>query len=155
MIGALPAIRLMIAAALLSPAGDAASAAPQGEITVRDAWVRESTATRTSSSAYFTIENRTNKAVTLVKVSLDDVADAQVHSMADQQGRAVMRPVSALPVPARGSVDLAPGGTHVMLMDIARPLKAGTTVEMTLTFDDGRTRTVRAVVRPLSAMSAR
>jgi hypothetical protein len=75
--------------------------------------------------------------------------------MADQQGRAVMRPLSALHVPARGSIDLAPGGTHVMLMDIARPLKAGTTVEMTLTFDDGRTRTVRAVVRPLSAISAR
>ena len=40
-------------------------------------------------------------------------------------------------------------------MDIARPLQAGTTVAMTLTFDNGWTRTVRAVVRPLSAVSVR
>jgi copper(I)-binding protein len=42
-----------------------------------------------------------------------------------------------------------------MLMDVARPLKVGTIVEMTVTFDDGRTRRIRALVRPLSAMSAR
>jgi len=41
------------------------------------------------------------------------------------------------------------------LTDIARPLAVGRIVEMRLTFDDGGTRTVRAVVRPLSAMSVR
>jgi copper(I)-binding protein len=42
-----------------------------------------------------------------------------------------------------------------MLIDVAGPLRRGTTVEMTLTFDDGQVRKVRAVVRPLSAMSVR
>jgi copper(I)-binding protein len=151
----LQAALLLLAAALSPGAATGPQAARDDGLVVRDAWVRESTPARTSSSGYFTIDNRTDRAVALVKVSVDGVADAQVHAIAGDQGQTVMRPLPALQIPAHGSVDLTPGGTHVMLMDIARPLKVGATVEMTVTFDDGRTRRVRALVRPLSAMSAR
>jgi periplasmic copper chaperone A len=124
-------------------------------IAIGDAWVRESTAARTSSSGYVRIVNRTDRPMALVRVSVAGVAGAQLHAMVDRQGRTEMRPLSRLTIPANALVDLAPGGTHIMLTDIARPLTVGRTVEMRLTFDDGGTRTVRAVVRPLSAMSAR
>ena len=125
------------------------------DIAITDAWVRESTATRTASSGYFTIENRTDKPVTPITLSVAGVGDAQLHTMVDRQGQASMQPLEKLQIPPHASVDLAPGGIHVMMSDITRPLKVGSTVDLTLTFDGGRTRTVRAVVRPLSAISAR
>jgi copper(I)-binding protein len=70
-------------------------------------------------------------------------------------GDAVMHGVESVRIPARSSVDLAPGGTHLMLFDVDPPLVAGESANMTLTFDDQRQETVRAVVRPLAAMSAR
>jgi periplasmic copper chaperone A len=155
MLAPLQVMILLLAAALPSGAAVGAQDGRDAGVVIRDAWVRESTAARTSSSGYFTIENRTDTAVGLVKVALDGAADVQVHTIVEQQGQTAMRPVSVLRVPAHGSVDLAPGGTHVMLMDLARPLKVGTTVELTLTFDNGRTRKILAVVRPLSAVSAR
>jgi copper(I)-binding protein len=155
MIRSLQAMLLCLSAAL-PPAGAAPGrGAPAGGLVVRDAWVRESTASRTTSSGYFTIDNRTDTPLALVRVSLEGVRDAQMHAVVEQQGRAGMRPLAAIPIPARGSVSLAPGGAHVMLLEVARPLRAGTSVEMTLRFDNKQTRRVRAVVRPLSAMSAR
>jgi periplasmic copper chaperone A len=124
-------------------------------IVIRDAWVRESTATRTASSAYLTLENRGDTAVALVRVTVDGAATAEIHTIADDHGQAAMLAVSVLAVPAHATVDLAPGGTHVMLTGIARPFQAGRTIVMRLAFDDGRARTADAIVRPLSAMSAR
>jgi copper(I)-binding protein len=146
---------VLLLSAMLSPGTvPARTAAPAG-LVIRDAWVRASTATRTSSSAYLTIDNGTPTGTALVKIGLNGVGDAQVHTMVEQHGQATMRLLAAVPIAAHAVVELAPGGTHVMLMDIARPLQVGTTVAMTLTFDNGWTRTVRAVVRPLSAVSVR
>ncbi|HTM26325.1 MAG TPA: copper chaperone PCu(A)C [Vicinamibacterales bacterium] len=149
---------LVLLAAGLPAAAQHDPAARRGSdrgIVIGDAWVRESTATRTSSSGYLRIVNRTDRPVALVQVSVVGAAGAQLHAIVDQEGRTEMRPLSRLTIPANASVDLAPGGTHIMLTDIARPLAVGRMVEMRLTFDDGGTRTVRAVVRPLSAMSVR
>jgi copper(I)-binding protein len=124
-------------------------------VVIHDAWVRESTATRTSSAAYMRIDNRSGRAVALVQVTVPGVETAQVHASVDRQGRTAMEPIARLTIPAGASVDLAPGGTHVMLTGIARPLVTGASIGMRLTFDDGHTRTVRAIVRPLSAMGPR
>jgi copper(I)-binding protein len=60
-----------------------------------------------------------------------------------------MRPVQAIDVPAHGSVELKPGGYHIMLLDVQRDLNAGDTVTLTLTFASGATLDVDATVRPL------
>jgi copper(I)-binding protein len=46
-----------------------------------------------------------------------------------------MREVDAIPVPARGAVTLRPGGLHLMLIGLTRPLAAGETVPVTLRFE--------------------
>ena len=66
-----------------------------------------------------------------------------------------MKPLARLPVPARGSVTLAPGGTHLMVTGVTRPFRTGAHVRMTLPFDNRQTRTVQAVVRPLDATAVR
>jgi len=126
-----------------------------GAIAVHDAWVRVSTARRTSSSGYCRLENTTDTPVALIGIAAAGVGSAQVHTMVDRDGQMSMHPVEKLPIPPHGAVDLAPGGTHIMLTDIARPLAIGSTLDLRFTFDNGSTQTVRAVIRPLDAMSIR
>jgi copper(I)-binding protein len=58
-----------------------------------------------------------------------------------------MRQVESIPVPAKGSVELKPGGYHVMLIGLTKDLKAGDTLPVTLTFEPGGTVKVTAKVR--------
>lgn len=58
-----------------------------------------------------------------------------------------MRPVEQIVVPAEGSVALAPGGYHIMLIDLVEPLVVGGTVKLTLTFETSGDRVVTADVR--------
>ena len=128
---------------------------PQDSIVVRDAWVRQTSVTRTVSSGYLQIDNRTSAPIALVKVVVDGVRNTQVHRVAEENGRTAMTPVARLVIPQHSSVTLEPGGTHLMLTDVVRPLRAESTIRMILTFDNRQTRAVRAVVRPLDATSAR
>jgi periplasmic copper chaperone A len=139
---------------LQKPAATPPAAAADADIAVRDAWVRESTASRTITSGYLTIENPTAQDVELVGVAVEGAGRAEMHAVV-QDGDAVMRRVESLTIPARSTVELAPGGTHVMLFDVNPPLVSGREAMVTLTFDNNRQETVRAVVRPLAAMSAR
>jgi len=59
---------------------------------------------------------------------------AEIHSSASANGLVEMRRIEALPLGAGASVELAPGGTHVMLVGLAAPLTAGAKVELTLVF---------------------
>ncbi|MFN8040609.1 MAG: copper chaperone PCu(A)C [Acidimicrobiales bacterium] len=58
-----------------------------------------------------------------------------------------MQEVSSIEIPAGGSVQLKPGGYHIMLMELAAPLKKGETVAITLTFEKGGNQTVQAQVK--------
>jgi copper(I)-binding protein len=58
-----------------------------------------------------------------------------------------MRPIPRLPVPAGGSVEMKPGGYHVMLLGLTRDLKLGDTVDVTLTFEQAGVMTIEAPVR--------
>jgi hypothetical protein len=58
-----------------------------------------------------------------------------------------MRPVARIEVPAGTTVNLEPGGYHLMLLDMAEVPAVGSSVELTLTFEHAGDITVPAVVR--------
>jgi len=58
-----------------------------------------------------------------------------------------MRAVDRLEIPAGETVSLEPGGYHIMLLDLASPLEEGSTVELTLTFENAGELVVTAEVR--------
>ena len=62
-------------------------------------------------------------------------------------GAMVMRQIMSLPLPAGETVELAPGGYHVMLIGLVDPLEVGETIDVTLTMASGAVRTVTAEVR--------
>jgi copper(I)-binding protein len=62
-----------------------------------------------------------------------------------------MRPLEGLDVPKNGTVELKPGGTHVMLMGLKQPLQAGSALELDLKFEKSGERKLSADVRPADA----
>ena len=73
----------------------------------------------------------------------DDAMEDEGHG----DGAMMMQEVDAIVVPAGGSVSLEPGGIHVMLLELAEPLEAGTSFDLTLILDDGDEHQVSVEVR--------
>ncbi|MCZ7630577.1 MAG: copper chaperone PCu(A)C [Microthrixaceae bacterium] len=79
----------------------------------------------------------------------DDHMTDDTSGDADDHGSDMMtmREVDSVAVPAGGSVDLEPGGYHVMLLNLAKDLAVGDTIEVTLDFHSGATEKVTAEVK--------
>jgi len=60
-----------------------------------------------------------------------------MHEMVRSGDMMKMAPVKSIAVPAKGKVELKPGGLHLMLFELNKPLKEGDTVNLTLTTDTG------------------
>lgn len=137
-------VSVMVVVALAAACGDSG-----GDLSVADPWARASAGVQNAGAVYMMIEGG-DEADTLtgVSVSPDVAAMAQIHETTmNDEGAMMMSEVNGIPVPAGGSVELAPGGFHVMLMNLAEPLQTGTTFDVTLTFAGAGDVTVTAEVR--------
>ena len=74
----------------------------------------------------------------LVGVSSPVAGVSEVHEMKMDGDIMKMRAVPALDLPAGKTVELKPGGYHVMLMDLKQPLKKDSKVPLTLMFKDAK-----------------
>ncbi len=116
----------------------------QGAVRAEAAVVRAS-AGAPHGAAFLQLVNQ-GAAAALVAAEADFCRTVELHTHVLEGGVARMRPVPRIEVPERGTVSLAPGGLHVMFIDLERPLVAGSTVSFTLVFDDGRRLPVTAQV---------
>lgn len=78
-----------------------------------------------------------------VKVPARFASEAQLHETSQKEGMAMMRPVQSIDTPA----DLKPGGYHIMLVGLKKPLSPGQRVPLTFIFKDGSVDQVSATVR--------
>lgn len=108
----------------------------EGGVTLDGAWVK---ATDEDMTAIFgTLSNHSDAAVTLESAEVDLDADAELHEVVQEAGSSVMRAVDGgLEIPADGELNLAPGGYHIMLVDLGEPITPGQDLELTLHFSDG------------------
>ena len=128
-----------------STGSGAAAHAAQG-ITVSNQWIK---AERSMTSLFGTIQNTTDQPRTIVKATSDAAGMVQLHETVSNGsgGMTMKEKKDGFALPAHGSKTLEPGGDHVMLMDLHHTLKAGDTVKVTLTLDDGSTVAVTAPVK--------
>ena len=115
-------------------------------IVVRDAWIREPPP-RSPAAGYLVIENRGGDPVELVAVATEAAEQTELHIMEYKDDRMTMRQVAKLEVPAGEEIALKPGGAHLMLMELRRPLRDGDEVELMLRFGDGTERRTQVPVR--------
>lgn len=108
----------------------------------RDAWARATARGQTSGAIYVTIVNRGGADDRLLGVTTARTGTAMIHATETLDGVARMRMVGALPIPAKATVALAPGGTHVMLDGMTAPLVVGEKIELTLRFEKAGTKLV-------------
>ena len=76
---------------------------------------------------------------------------AMLHQSTNAGGMAGMEDMDSLALPAHQAVALAPGGTHIMLMDLKQALRAGDMLTLTLHFAHAPEQTITVPVRPVGA----
>ncbi len=100
-----------------------------------------------TGAVYVTLSNPGPQADALTSASSDAARTVELHEVQKEGGMMKMRPVKSIPVPAGGTVELKPGGYHIMLLDLKHDLKPGDTVPVTLSFEHGGELRIEAAVR--------
>lgn len=152
-LGALGAALAAVALLLAGCSGPAPADKGTG-LTLTGGWVKAAESGMTA--AFGTLTNTSGEAITITSAT-SDASRMELHEMAmDDAGQMVMRPKEGgLTVPAGGTHELAPGGDHLMFMDLTKPLATGDEVEVTLASDSGATWTFRLPVRTFSGADER
>lgn len=100
-------------------------------------------------AAYFTIDNPTDQADVLLEAVSEVAASTEIHTIIAEDGALEMKQLSRVDVPARSQVRFEPGGLHIMLIDLKRPLKAGDVFALTLHFQQRGAETIQVTVKEL------
>jgi len=149
----MPRVVTVIAVAATLAAAPLAAA----QVTVSDAWIRAVVPGQMATGAFMRVTAATD--ATLVAVASPAAGIVEIHHMKMEAGVMKMSAIAKLPLPAGQHVDLTPGGYHVMLTDLTRPLNEGDMVPITLTVVDksGKTQTIKvsASVRAITATPPR
>ena len=137
---------MMLAMFMAACSSTPSATAMLGTLTIRDAWVRATTAVDAgmpgmkmdgpTSAAYLTIENK-GVADVLLSVSISkDIADAaELHQSKDDNGMMMMNPMpDGIAVPANGTLEIKPASYHIMLVNVKQTLAPGKTIKLTLKF---------------------
>ncbi|MBJ3778386.1 copper chaperone PCu(A)C [Acuticoccus sp. 2012] len=104
------------------------------------------------AGGYATITNPTDAADRLIGASAPFAKSTEIHEMSMVDGMMRMQPVAGgLEIPAGGTVELAPGGYHVMFLELLDQPQAGDTVDVTLEFEHSGSITVPMSVAPIGA----
>jgi periplasmic copper chaperone A len=123
------------------------AAAGQAPLTISGAWVREPVPGRPMTAAYAVLENPGATDVQVVGASTDIAGTVELHEMVRSGDMMKMAPVKSITVPAKGRVELKPGGLHVMLFELKKPVKDGETVSLTFMTSAGGQVQAAATVR--------
>ena len=127
----------LLLSALLATASMAQPAAPAAPaVKVEGAWARSSVQGQKGTGAFMKLTAKDG--LTLVAAASPAAGVAEVHEMKMEGDVMKMRAIPALELPAGKTVELKPGGYHVMLMDLKAPLMKDSTVPLTLTFKDAK-----------------
>ena len=123
-------------ATLMTALASGTALAQTAGVKVEGAWARASVQGQKSSGAFMRLT--APQSTKLVRVESPAAGIAEVHEMKMDGDIMKMRAVPALDLPAGKTVELKPGGYHVMLLDLKAPLMKDSAVPVTLTFEDAK-----------------
>ena len=130
-----PSRRHLILVGLLCAVPTALFAQPgkvEPTLKVFDVWAKTTVPGGSVSAAYMHIKS--GKPLRLVKAESTLTPNVEIHSMAMKEGVMEMRAVDAVEIPPNKLVDLKPGGFHIMLIKVNKPINKGDSVPLKLTF---------------------
>ena len=128
------------------------STAALAQVSVSEPWVRGTVESQMATGAFMRLTAATDARLLGARSPVAGIVE--LHEMALENNVMRMREISRLDLPAGRTVELRPGGYHVMLLDLKRTLKPGEEVPITLEIEQGGKRMsvqVKAIVRPLTS----
>jgi len=106
-----------------------------GDVQIDHPWARPLPAISKIGAVYMTIKNSGVKNDSLVSGSSPVSERVELHTHIHENGMMMMRPVEQIEVPAGGEAALEPGGLHLMLIGLNRPMTEGEEFRLTLRFE--------------------
>lgn len=136
---------LLLSGCAVSGASDAATrngnTTEADSLQISESWIKA--AGDGMTGAFAVLENTTDRPSSLVKVDSPLAGSTELHDMEGSGTAMTMKELDGpLEIPAHSTIELAPGGKHVMLMDLKQELKVGQSPALRFTFGDGSTREV-------------
>lgn len=114
----------------------AGAVAEQGAVTLEEGYVGAKSPDKAMTAVFGSLTNHTDKDIHLTKVTGSLPGVYQYHEVVE----GVMREMEdGMTIPANGTVEMAPGGHHIMVMDNHEDIAAGDVLTLTLTAEDGGT----------------
>ncbi|MDP1540805.1 MAG: copper chaperone PCu(A)C [Moraxellaceae bacterium] len=117
------------------------------QVSVEDAWIREVPPGSPAAAVFMVISNASDKVVRVISMTSPIAKRVEWHDMKRDNGLMRMTQRKVIELPANGRVQLQPGGSHVMLLDMNNAPAPGGKVPVIFSLDNGQQLTVNAVVR--------
>jgi len=121
-------------------------------IEISQAWARALPPVVPNGAAYFTLVNHSNKDIVVTGVSSDIAKHSMLHESYFDDGKVAMRHIEELVINPHKSVIFKPGGFHVMLMGLKKPLTKGGEFTMSFQLKDGSQITTSVTVKDAPSM---
>lgn len=122
------------------------------EVTVQGPWVRATVAQQKVTGAFMAITSTVDAHVVGIT---SPVADrVEIHEMKMNNEIMTMRAIPSLPLDAGKTVQLAPGGFHIMLFGLRQQLKAGDSIPLTLMIEDSQKRRSSVDIKAIAKSAA-
>jgi uncharacterized protein YcnI/copper(I)-binding protein len=129
-----------------------ADSATVGDLEITGAFSRETLPNQPSGGGFLTVTNKGSEDDVLVAASSSVSGRVEIHEMKMEGEVMRMRELAGgLPVPAGETVELKPGGYHIMFMDLNQPFVQGEAIDVTLTFEKAGDVAVKLMVGPRDA----
>lgn len=138
-------------ALMLAMSGAVAHDYQVGELKIGHPWTRATPPSAKMGGVFLSVNNLSKEGDTLLKAESDVAEQAELHQMSMVDGVMKMRQVANITVPASGEVKLAPGGLHIMLINLKAPLKEGEKIPLKLTFAKAGTVEVKVRVEAMGS----
>jgi len=108
------------------------ASAVHAQVTVDGAWARATVPNQSATGAFMRLTAQKDVMLTGARSPVAGIVE--VHEMWLDKDIMRMRPADRVPLKARQTIELRPGGLHVMMMDLKKQIKAGERVPLTLLF---------------------
>ena len=121
------------------------------QVSVERPWSRATPPGAKIGVGFLRLKNAGAAAERVITVSSPVAGRVEMHVTMREGDVMKMRQVDSFEIPAGGTFELKPGGAHLMLVDLKRPLAKGERVPLTLKLESGGELQVDLAVEPLGA----
>ncbi|HEX5122132.1 MAG TPA: copper chaperone PCu(A)C [Rhodanobacteraceae bacterium] len=115
----------------------APSARAEGKLTVYDAWIRKAPPGVSMMAGYATLKNEGDTPIKVLTVQSDAFRQSSIHETVVERGVSKMRELPRVDMAPGATVEMKPGGAHLMLVEPRHPILVGDKVHMVFLLADG------------------